>query len=162
MNLDQPQSNKNIKIKIEKPLFHSRQISEQNILHKSNSNRPSITKSVHNLNQIKNLKKQFANPQNSIKINIDNGGKRKQILINSRSCILKPDQLKKEYNYNEIIMNHNKNSINALKNTISQITLTKNDESKEKEYPPYKQEIEMIRNKKFDNKLIEKIRLYYG
>ena len=129
VNLDQPQSNKNIKIKIEKPLFHSRQISEQNILHKSNSNRPSITKSVHNLNQIKNLKKQFANPQNSIKINIDNGGKRKQILINSRSCILKPDQLKKEYNYNEIIMNHNKNSINALKNTISQITLTRNDEN---------------------------------
>lgn len=128
VNLDQPQSNKNIKIKIEKPLFHSRQISEQNILHKSNSNRPNLTKSIHNLNQIKNLKKQFANPQNSIKINIDNGAQRKQILINSRSCILKPDQLKKEYNYNQIIMNHNKNSINALKNTISQITLTRNDE----------------------------------
>ncbi len=40
--------------------------------------------------------------------------------------------------------------------------VTKNDESKEKEYPPYKQEIEMIRNKKFDNKLIEKIRDYYS
>ena len=40
--------------------------------------------------------------------------------------------------------------------------VTKNDESKEREYPPYKQEIAMIRNKKFDNKLIEKIRLYYN
>ena len=127
VSLDQPQTNKNIKIKIEKPLFHSRQISEQNILHKTNSNRPNLTKSVHNLNQIKNLKKQFANPQNSIKINIDNGAQRKQILINSRSCILKPEQLKKEYNYNQIIMNHNKNSINTLKNTISQISSIKND-----------------------------------
>jgi len=36
--------------------------------------------------------------------------------------------------------------------------VTKNDSSKEREYPPYKYEIEMIRNKKFDNNLIEKIR----
>ena len=36
--------------------------------------------------------------------------------------------------------------------------VTKNDLSKEREYPPYKYEIEMIRNKKFDNNLIEKIR----
>jgi hypothetical protein len=128
VSLDQPQSNKNIKIKIEKPLYHSRQMSEQNIFHKSDNNRYNLTKSVHNLNQIKNLKKQFANPQNSIKINIDNGAERKQILINSRSCIFKPDQLKKEYNYNQIIMNHNKNSINALKNSISQINLNKNDQ----------------------------------
>ena len=40
--------------------------------------------------------------------------------------------------------------------------VTKDNNSKEKEYPPYKQEIEMIRNKKFDNKLIEKIRNYYN
>ena len=32
------------------------------------------------------------------------------------------------------------------------------DNSKEKIYPPYKYEINMIRNKEFDNKLIEKIR----
>ena len=36
--------------------------------------------------------------------------------------------------------------------------VTKDDNSKEKIYPPYKIEIEMIRNKKFDEKLIEHIR----
>ena len=36
--------------------------------------------------------------------------------------------------------------------------VTKDDESKEKIYPPYKYEIEMIRNKTFDEKLITKIR----
>ena len=36
--------------------------------------------------------------------------------------------------------------------------VTKDDDSKEKIYPPYKYEIEMIRNKIFDNQLIEKIR----
>ena len=36
--------------------------------------------------------------------------------------------------------------------------VTKDDSSKEREYPPYKYEIDMIRNKKFDNNLIEKIR----
>ena len=36
--------------------------------------------------------------------------------------------------------------------------VTENDESKEKIYPPYKYEIDMIRNKKFDDKLINKIR----
>ena len=40
--------------------------------------------------------------------------------------------------------------------------VTKDDESKEKIYPPYKQEIEMIRNKKFDKDLLEKIRNYYN
>ncbi len=37
--------------------------------------------------------------------------------------------------------------------------VTKDDESKEKIYPPYKYEIEMIRNKKFDEELINKIRI---
>ena len=36
--------------------------------------------------------------------------------------------------------------------------ITKSDECKEKEIPPYKYEIEMIANKKFDNELIKKIR----
>ena len=36
--------------------------------------------------------------------------------------------------------------------------VTKDDESKEKIYPPYKYEIEMIKNKQFDNELINKIR----
>ena len=36
--------------------------------------------------------------------------------------------------------------------------VSKDDESKEKIYPPYKYEIEMIRNKKFDPELIKKIR----
>lgn len=36
--------------------------------------------------------------------------------------------------------------------------VTENDESKEKIYPPYKYEIAMIRNKQFDEKLIDKIR----
>lgn len=36
--------------------------------------------------------------------------------------------------------------------------VTKDDLSKEKIYPPYKYEIAMIKNKVFDNKLIEKIR----
>lgn len=36
--------------------------------------------------------------------------------------------------------------------------ITKDDNSKEKIYPPYKYEIEMIRNKKFDEYLINKIR----
>lgn len=36
--------------------------------------------------------------------------------------------------------------------------VTKNDESKEKIYPPYKYEIAMIRNKVFDNNIINEIR----
>jgi deoxyribonuclease-4 len=36
--------------------------------------------------------------------------------------------------------------------------VTKDDESKDKVYPPYKYEIDMIKNKLFDNKLIDKIR----
>ena len=36
--------------------------------------------------------------------------------------------------------------------------VTKDEESKEKIYPPYKYEIEMIKNKEFDNNLISKIR----
>ena len=36
--------------------------------------------------------------------------------------------------------------------------VTKDDESKEREYPPYKYEIAMIRNKKFDNNMINEIR----
>ena len=36
--------------------------------------------------------------------------------------------------------------------------ITKDDNSKEKEYPPYKYEIEMIRNKKINNNLINDIR----
>jgi len=36
--------------------------------------------------------------------------------------------------------------------------VTKDDESKERLYPPYKHEIEMIRNKEFDKDLINKIR----
>lgn len=40
--------------------------------------------------------------------------------------------------------------------------VSKDDSSKERLYPPYKYEIEMIRNKKFDDKLIEKIRKNYS
>ena len=36
--------------------------------------------------------------------------------------------------------------------------VTKDDNSKEREYPPYKYEIEMIRNKEFNSNLITKIR----
>ena len=36
--------------------------------------------------------------------------------------------------------------------------VTKSDDLKEKVYPPYKYEIEMIKNKTFDKDLIEKIR----
>ncbi len=36
--------------------------------------------------------------------------------------------------------------------------VTKNDNSKDKEYPPYKYEIDMIRNKEFNNDLIRNIR----
>ena len=36
--------------------------------------------------------------------------------------------------------------------------VTEDDNSKERIYPPYKYEIEMIKNKKFDEKLIDKIR----
>ena len=36
--------------------------------------------------------------------------------------------------------------------------VTENDESKEKIYPPYKYEINMIRNKQFDNNLLDNIR----
>ncbi len=39
--------------------------------------------------------------------------------------------------------------------------VTESDESKVRAYPPYKFEIEMIRNKKFDEELINKIRNYY-
>lgn len=39
--------------------------------------------------------------------------------------------------------------------------VTLDDESKERLYPPYKFEIEMIRNKKFDKTLIEQIRKFY-
>ena len=36
--------------------------------------------------------------------------------------------------------------------------VTRDDNSKEREYPPYKYEIEMIKNRVFDNKLIDEIR----
>ncbi len=39
--------------------------------------------------------------------------------------------------------------------------VTKDDESKERLYPPYKFEIDMIKNKKFNNNLIEDIRNHY-
>ena len=39
--------------------------------------------------------------------------------------------------------------------------VTKTDDSKEREYPPYLFEIEMIKNKKFNNNLIMDIRNYY-
>jgi len=39
--------------------------------------------------------------------------------------------------------------------------ITENEKSKERLYPPYKFEIEMIKNKKFDEKLLETIREYY-
>lgn len=39
--------------------------------------------------------------------------------------------------------------------------VSKDDDSKERLYPPYKEEIEMIRNKKFDADLISKIRSKY-
>lgn len=39
--------------------------------------------------------------------------------------------------------------------------ISKKDNDKEKIYPPYKFEIDMIKKKKFNNKLFEDIRLYY-
>ena len=39
--------------------------------------------------------------------------------------------------------------------------VTENDTSKERAFPPYKFEIEMIKNKKFNSNLIEEIRAYY-
>lgn len=39
--------------------------------------------------------------------------------------------------------------------------VTKTDDSKERSYPPYLFEIDMIRNKKFDEDMISKIREYY-
>ena len=39
--------------------------------------------------------------------------------------------------------------------------VSKDDDSKERLYPPYKEEIEMIRNKEFDADLISKIRSKY-
>ena len=40
--------------------------------------------------------------------------------------------------------------------------VTKDDNSKEREYPPYKFEIEMIKEKKFNENLIQDIRNYYS
>ena len=40
--------------------------------------------------------------------------------------------------------------------------ITKDDNSKERLYPPYKYEIEMIRNKEFDKDMIDKIRIELG
>ena len=40
--------------------------------------------------------------------------------------------------------------------------LSATDDSKEKVYPPYKFEIDMIRKKKFDPDLVEKVRSYYS
>ena len=134
INLDQPKMNESIKIKIDKPLLHSRQKSDQNIFNRhNNSNKPYLIKSITNLNQINNLKKQSMNPQNNIKINLDIS-QRKQNLINSRSCIFKPEQFKKEYNYNQIILNanlklnQNRNSIKSFKSPLSQISSARNDE----------------------------------
>jgi len=134
ISLDQPKMNESIKIKIDKPLLHSRQRSDPNIFNRSNNNnKPYLIKSITNLNQINNLKKQSLNPQNNIKINLDIS-QRKQNLINSKSCIFKPEQFKKEYNYNQIILNanlklnHNKNSIKSFKYPLSQISSARNDE----------------------------------
>lgn len=40
--------------------------------------------------------------------------------------------------------------------------VTVDNNSKDKIYPPYKQEIDMIKNKSFDNNLLDKIRKYYS
>ena len=40
--------------------------------------------------------------------------------------------------------------------------VTIDNNSKDKIYPPYKQEIDMIKNKSFDNNLLDKIRKYYS
>jgi hypothetical protein len=99
ISLDQPQMNESIKIKIDKPLLHSRQISDHNIFNRpNNNNKPNLIRSITNLNQINNLKKQYLNPQNNMKISLDKS-QRKQNLINSRSCVFKPDLFKKDYNY---------------------------------------------------------------
>jgi hypothetical protein len=134
ISLDQPQMNESIKIKIDKPLLHSRQISDHNIFNRpNNNNKPNLIRSITNLNQINNLKKQYLNPQNNMKINLDKS-QRKQNLINSRSCVFKPDLFKKDYNYNQIILesnlklNHNKNSIKSFKSPLSQISSARNDE----------------------------------
>ena len=39
--------------------------------------------------------------------------------------------------------------------------ITKDDNSKDKAYPPYKFEIEMIKEKKFNPNMIEQVRSYY-
>lgn len=51
--------------------------------------------------------------------------------------------------------------LNSIPKILETPYVTKDDNSKEKEYPPYKQEIEMIRNKIFNENLIEEIRNYY-
>lgn len=40
--------------------------------------------------------------------------------------------------------------------------VSKIDGEKDRSYPPYKFEIDMIKNRKFNNKLMEDIRIYYG
>ena len=57
--------------------------------------------------------------------------------------------------FQKIIYNERLESIPKILETPY---VTKDDNSKEKVYPPYKYEIEMIRNKKFDSNLITNIR----
>ena len=48
--------------------------------------------------------------------------------------------------------------LNGIPRILETPYVTKDDNSKDKVYPPYKYEIEMIRNKEFDSDLINKIR----
>ena len=116
-SFEQPKinDNKNIRIKIDKPLFHSPKISARNPLVKFNDN--NLSKPINNLNKIQNLKKQSLNSQNDVKIKIENGTQNKKILSNSKSCIFKNEKnglFKKEYDYNQIIINSN-NKVNNKK-----------------------------------------------
>ena len=112
------------KIKFDKFILHTPQISSQNLFHLNKSN--NLIKSVKNLLPIKDIRKESNNLDKLTRIKLEKE-KNKGILINSRSCIIKPG-----INNQEI-----KNS-NEKNNQIKQYINTKNplintDRNKKKE-----------------------------
>ena len=123
LNLNQPKEPEVVKIKIEKPILHSRQGSGHNILIEQNNN--ISTQSCTNINRINNLKKQSINTENNEpKTKRQNNYKRN---LNIKQG--KIDLFKNDYNlYLKNRINNIQKKSNSRKNPMSNISSARNEE----------------------------------
>ena len=123
ISLNQPKEPEVVKIKIEKPIFHSRQGSDHNILMEQNNN--ISTQSCTNINRINNLKKQSINTENNEpKTKRQNNYKRN---LNIKQG--KIDLFQNDYNlYLKNRINNIQKKSNSRKNPMSNISSARNEE----------------------------------